>query len=147
LRRFLFTEGINMPFSQTRSASGLSDVLSELDTDDPLVCELKVFDGDARGKRHLASGINQAVQYAQDYGKTAAYLVIINLSGRALELPSDGASDAWPPHVEMAGVRVHLIAVRALPTATASKQGRAAPVVITRGDLIDAGTAAGNCSR
>ena len=134
LRRFLFSEGINMPFSQARSASGLSDVLSELDTEDPLVCELKVFDGDPREKRHLAIGVNQAVQYAQDYGKTAAYLVIINLSGRALELPSDGASDAWPPHVEMAGVRVHLIAVRALPTATASKQGRAAPVVVTRAD-------------
>jgi hypothetical protein len=139
LRRFLFSEGINMPFSQARSASGLSDVLSELDTEDPLVCELKVFDGDARGKRHLASGVNQAVQYAQDYGKTVAYLVIINLSGRPLELPSDGASDAWPQQVEMAGVRVYLIAVRALPTATASKQGRAVPVVVTRADLIDAG--------
>jgi hypothetical protein len=147
LRRFLFTEGINMPFSQARSASGLSDVISELDTDDPLVCELKVFDGDDRGKRHLASGLNQATQYAQDYGKTAAYLVIINLSGRALELPSDGAADAWPPQVEIAGVRVHLIAVRALLTATASKQGRVAPVVVTRADLIDAGGAVqdGSC--
>ena len=121
LRRFLFTEGIDMPFSQARSASGLSDVLSELDTDDPLVCELKVFDGDGRGKRHLASGVNQAIQYAQDYGRTVAYLVIINLSGRALELPSDGPAGDWPPHLEIAGVRVHLIAVRALPTATASK--------------------------
>ncbi len=74
LRRFLFTEGINMPFSQARSASGLSDVVSELDTDDPLVCELKVFDGDARGKRHLASGVNQAVQYTQDYGKAPPIL-------------------------------------------------------------------------
>lgn len=137
LRRFLFTEGIDMPFSQARSASGLSDVLSELDTDDPLVCELKIFDGDARGKRHLASGVNQAIQYAQDYGKTVAYLVIINLSGRALELPSDGRADDWPPHVETAGVRVHLIAVRALPTATASRQGRAAPVIVTRADLIN----------
>ena len=147
LRRFLFTEGLNMPFSQARSASGLSDVISDLDTDDPLVCELKVFDGEARGKRHLASGLNQAVQYAQDYGKSAAYLVIINLSGRALELPSDGTADAWPPQVEIAGVRVYLIKVRALQTATASKQGRVAPVVVTRADLVDAGVAArdGSC--
>ena len=35
LRRFLFAEGINMPFTQARSASGESDVLSALDTDDP----------------------------------------------------------------------------------------------------------------
>ena len=36
LRRFLFSEGISMPFSQARSASGLSDVLTDLATDDPL---------------------------------------------------------------------------------------------------------------
>ena len=30
LRRFLFSEGISMPFSQARSASGLSDVLTDL---------------------------------------------------------------------------------------------------------------------
>jgi hypothetical protein len=137
LRRFLFTEGIDMPFSQAQSASGLSDMLSELDTDDPLVVELKIFDGHGRGKRHLASGVNQAVQYAQDYGKTVAYLVIINLTGRALELPSDGPADTWPPQVEVAGVRIHLIAIRALPTATASKQGKAAPVVVTHADLIN----------
>jgi hypothetical protein len=139
LRRFLFAEGISMPFSQAQSASGLSDVLAELDTDDPLVCELKIFDGEGRGRQYLAAGVTQVVQYAKDYAKTAAYLVITNLSGRALELPSDGPADAWPPHVELAEVRVHLVAVRALPTVTASRQGKAAPVIISRADLIDTG--------
>jgi len=87
LRRFLFSEGINMPFSQAKSASGLSDVLTDLDTDDPLVCEVKIFDADNRGKRHLAAGVNQAISYATDYGKQVAYLLIINLSGRPLNLP------------------------------------------------------------
>jgi hypothetical protein len=140
LRRFLFAEGISMPFSQPQSASGLSDVLADLDTDDPLVCELKIFDGDSRGKQHLAAGVNQVVHYATDYGKAAAYLVIINLSGRQLELPSDGPAEIWPPNVELARVRVYLIAVRALPGTTASKQGRAIPVTITRADLIDTDT-------
>jgi hypothetical protein len=137
LRRFLFGEGINMPFSQAKSASGLSDVLSELDTDDPLVCEVKLFDAASRGKRHLATGVNQAVQYATDHGKNTAYLVIINLSGRPLSLPSEGGSTSWPPHIEVAGVRVHLIGVRALPTASASKQGKPAPITITREDLVN----------
>jgi hypothetical protein len=83
LRRFLFSEGINMPFSRAKSASGESDVLTELDTDDPLVCEVKIFDS-SRGKRHLASGVHQAISYASDYGKQVAYLVIINLSGKPL---------------------------------------------------------------
>lgn len=36
LRSVLFIEGINMPFSQAQSASGESDVLTDLETDDPL---------------------------------------------------------------------------------------------------------------
>jgi hypothetical protein len=137
LRRFLFSEGINMPFSQARSASGLSDVLTDLDTDDPLVCEMKIYDADNRGKRHLASGINQALQYASDHSKQVAYLVIINLSGRPLTLPSEDDPKIWPPRISVAGVRVYLIAVRALPTASASKQGRPAPVNVTYDDLVD----------
>lgn len=53
LRRFLFAEGINLPFAQAKSASGESDVLTDLDTDDPLVCEVKIFDADNRRKATL----------------------------------------------------------------------------------------------
>jgi hypothetical protein len=137
LRRFLFSEGINMPFSQAKSASGLSDVVSELDTEDPLVCEVKLFDAADRRKRHVGSGVNQIIQYAKDYGKNTGYLVIINLSGRPLSLPNENDPKAWPPHIEVAGVRIHLIAVRALPTVSASKQGKTAPITISRDDLID----------
>jgi len=138
LRRFLFSEGINMPFSQAKSASGLSDVLTDLDTDDPLVCEVKIFDGDNRSKRHLASGVNQAIHYASDYAKQVAYLLIINLSGRSLSLPSEDDPKIWPPRITVAGIRVYLIGVRALPpTASASKLGKPAPVGITYDDLVD----------
>jgi hypothetical protein len=137
LRRFLFGEGINMPFSQARSASGLSDVLTDLDTGDPLICELKLFDGASRGKRYLASGITQALQYASDYSKQVAYLVIINLSGRPLSFPAEDHAKTWPPSITVAGVRVYLVAVRALPMPSASKQGRPAPITISHDDLID----------
>jgi hypothetical protein len=137
LRRFLFSEGINMPFSQPRSASGLSDVLADLDTEDPLVCEVKIFDAASRGKRHLASGVSQATAYASDYGKQAAYLLIINLSGRPLTLPREDSPKVWPPRITIAGVRVYLLAVRALPAPSASKQGKPAPVTVTYDDLID----------
>jgi hypothetical protein len=137
LRRFLFSEGINMPFSQPRSASGLSDVLVGVDTEDPLVCEMKIFDAVNRGKRHLASGVGQALQYAEDYVKQVAYLVIINLSGRPLTLPSEDDPKSWPPRVTIAGVRVYLIMVRALPSASASKLGKPAPMTISYDDLVD----------
>lgn len=137
LRRFLFDQGLDMPFSQPKSASGLSDVIGDLNTDDPLVCEVKVFDADSHDKRGIASGVHQVVNYAQDYGKSAAYLVVINLSGRALELPTDGGDKEWPRFIDLGGVRVHLLAVRALPTVSASKMGKARPVTVTREDLVD----------
>jgi hypothetical protein len=138
LRRFLFSEGINMPFSQAKSASGLSDVLANLDTDDPLACEIKIFDADNRGKRHLAAGVNQAISYASDYRKQVAYLLIINLSDRPLSLPSEEDPKVWPPRITVAGTLVYLIAVRALPpAASASKLGKPAPVTITLDNLVD----------
>lgn len=137
LRKFLFSEGVNMPFSQAKSASGLSDVLTDLDTEDPFIGEVKLFDAGNHGKRELATGVNQATQYAQDWGKATGYLVTINLSGRALELPSDGPKGVWPPYLELGGVRVYLITVRALPAPTASQQGKPRPVLITREELIN----------
>ncbi len=137
LRRFLFDQGLDMPLSQAKSAAALSDVLGELDTDDPLVCEVKVFDADSHDKRGIVSGVHQVINYAHDYGKTSAYLVIINLSGRPLELPTDGSEKAWPRYVDLSGVRVHLIPVRALPVPSASKLGKAQPVTLTREALID----------
>lgn len=140
LRKFLFSEGIDMPFSQARSASGLSDVLTDLDTGDPFVGEVKLFDAVDHGKRELATGVNQAVQYAQDFGKSTGYLIIINLSDRQLELPTDGPDGGWPPYLDLSGVRVYLVAVRALPTASASKQGKPRPFPVTRKDLISRDT-------
>lgn len=134
LRKFLFMEGVNMPFSQLKSPSGLSDVLADLDGDDPLICELKLFCSD---KRSIVSGLHQAVHYAQDHSKTAAFLVIINLSGRPLDLPSDGPADVQPRYLDLSGVRVYLVPVRALPQESASKLGKASPVVLPRDDLIN----------
>jgi len=137
LRRFLFDQGINMPFSQAKSAAGLSDVVGELDTDDPLICEVKLFDTENHPKRGIGSGVNQVLQYAHDYRKNAAYLVIINLSGRALELPTDGDEKAWPRYIDLEGVRVHLVVIRALPVESASKLGKAQPVTVTKQDLVN----------
>jgi hypothetical protein len=59
------------------------------------------------------------------------------LAPHTLTLPSDGDPNQWPPFLDLAGVRVYLVAVRAKPIASASKLGKAAPVNITRNDLVD----------
>jgi hypothetical protein len=137
LRRFLFREGIDMPFSQAESASGLSDAVSNLNSDDPLICEIKLFDGKGRGKAHIASGVHQVQQYAVDFSKTVAYLVIVNISGQPLNLPTDGDEKVWPPYVDLGGIRVYLLPVRALRVASASKLGKAKATRITRDDLMN----------
>jgi hypothetical protein len=139
LREFLFREGFNMPYSQQRSPSGTSDVLSDLESDDALVCELKVYDGVNRDIGHLASGVTQALQYATDHRKHAAHLVIVNLTPRPLLLPSDGPETARPPYLDLPNVRVYLIQVRGLPRESASKQGKTEPLRIDRARLVGDG--------
>jgi hypothetical protein len=139
-RRFLFEQGIDYPFSQPASASGRADVVSGLETDDPLVCDVKIYDGDSRAIGYISEGVQQVLQYALDYGKTAAHLVIINLTDKDLELPSDGVTGEWPPRLEIAGVTAFLVAVRGKPRASASQQGRARPIRVSRDQLVGTST-------
>lgn len=136
LRRFLLEQGIDYPYSQPASASGLADIVSGLEDEDPLVCEVKLYDGDQYRVPYLAKGLNQAVQYAHDYGQTTAYLVIFNLSEDLLQLPTDDAGNSWPPRLDVAGVTVYLVAIRARPLPSASKQGKARPLVVERDALV-----------
>lgn len=137
LRRFLFKEGIDLPFTEAQSPSGESDALSGLHTEDPLVCEMKIFDGQNRGRRHVATGMHQSLLYAQDYGKSEAYLVIINVSGHPLQIEGDSEDKQWPPFIDLAGVRVYIVTVRARRLTSASKAGPPKASRLTRDDLTD----------
>jgi hypothetical protein len=136
LRRFLFEQGIDYPFSQPRSASGETDVVANIEGDDPLVCEIKLYDGGRYGKPYLAKGVQQATSYARDYGQATAHLVIVNLSAKMLKLPSDGDLGQWPPRIDIAGVTVFLIQIRGLPQGSASTRGTADVVTVTKNDLL-----------
>ena len=136
LRKFLFEQGVDYPFSQPVSASGRADIIADVETNDPLVCEIKLFNGTSYGVGYLAKGLNQANGYALDYGKTTAYLVIINLTDRMLELPTDGSSDDWPPKLIVGGVTIFLVVVQGKPLPSASKRGMASPLVVTRQQLV-----------
>ncbi len=136
LRMFLFEQGVDYPFSQPEGPSGKADVIALVDSDDPLTCEVKLFDGDRYGVSYLAKGVGQAVRYAEDYGKTAAHLVMFNLTGHALQLPSDDLDAGWPPRIDIAGVTVFLVVVQAAPRPSASKSGKAKAVEVIRSDLV-----------
>jgi hypothetical protein len=56
LRRFLFEQGIDYPFSRPASASGEADIIADLSTDDPLVCEVKLFNAGSYGRSYIGKG-------------------------------------------------------------------------------------------
>lgn len=141
LRKFLFDQGIDYPFSQPASASGEADVVSGLEGDDPLVCEVKLYEPDKRyGVPYVAKGFQQAISYAHDYGKNVAYLVIFNLTDHGLQLPTDEDAKPWPPRLHVEGVTVYMVTVHAKPRVSASRRGKSNPRVVQHHDLVDAQT-------
>lgn len=136
LREFLFLQGIDYPFSQPAGPSGKADVVVDPSGDDPLTCEVKLFDGDRYKASYIAKGLTQAVRYAEDYGQTTAHLVVFNLSEQTLELPSDDDEKDWPPRLEIGGVTVFLIVVPGRPRPVASKGGKAKPIRVDRSELV-----------
>lgn len=136
VRKFLFDQGIDNPIAQPRSASGEADMISDLDSDDPLIEETKLYDGKNYNIAYVSKGLNQAVQYAQDYGKDSAHLAIINLSDQNLQLPSDDDQSIWPPRIHTSNVTVYMVAIRAKPLPSASKRSRQPTKTVARDELV-----------
>lgn len=136
LRRFLFAEGIDYPFSQPKSASGKADVIAAVESDDPLVCEVKLFNDGSYGVPYVAKGLQQVVRYAHDYGKAVGHLVVVNLSEAKLVLPSDSADGSAPPRIVTQGVTVFLLVVQGRPLASASTERKSRTIDISRNELV-----------
>jgi len=85
LRKFLFDNGIEYPFSTPASASGRADIVASLHTPDPVIVEVKVFDGGSRGRGYLRQGFRQVHDYMTDYNKNVGYLVIFNVCDKDLQ--------------------------------------------------------------
>jgi len=88
LRKFLFDNGIDYPFSEPNSPSGNVDLIYGLETENPLTLEIKLF-GNNYGKNHIRKGFRQAIKYAKDYNQEYAYLFIYNLEDKILEIEND----------------------------------------------------------
>ena len=136
LRKFLFEQGIDYPFSAPVSPSGRADILANIDNEDPLVCEVKLYDAGQYSVPYVAKGFKQAVRYARDYHKVFGHLLIFNLSAETLDLPTDDASKAWPPRLEVGGHIIYMVVVQALPLESASTRGKLEPRRVSKHDLV-----------
>ena len=141
LRANLFEGGIDYPFSQPSSPSGKADIIALLDSDDPLVLEIKVFDPNrSKGKSHLRQGFHQVLRYANDYNQSLGYLVVFNSSDSQLVISSEASSEAeFPPRITYGGKTFFVIPIDIHPdTASASKEKPASRLVIDFRELVDA---------
>ena len=138
LRLYLFDQGIDHPFSTPKSASGRVDIASGLDTSDPLILEIKMFDKDkGYGKNRIRDGFNQALKYARDYNKSVAYIAVFVLDDVEIELADADDSKNWPNRILSNNCYYHFIFIYLNRDKTASKSN-IKKVTVTLDDLMGA---------
>lgn len=136
LRLFLFDQGVEYPFSTPSSTSGRADLVGQLETNDPLVVEIKFFDRTRKyGKNKIQGGFKQIIKYANDYNKSIGYLVIYNLDKAELNLKFSEETKTFPPRIIFNGKTFYFVVINILVTETASKGGKIEVIEITEGEL------------
>lgn len=134
LREYLFDQGIDYPFSQAESPSGRADVLSQLETNDPLVLEVKIFDPEmGYDKPYIKQGLVQCVKYCNDFNKDVGYLVVFNPSKADLRFKINENEN--PARVLVDGKKIFLISVDILPERLSASK-KSDTVEIKEDDLL-----------
>lgn len=122
LRQHLLREGIDFPFSQAVTPSGKPDIVVPDAEADPLPLEVKVYDPDrGRNDRWVRGGFAQSIEYAHDYRRADAYLVVFDMSLDGLSIAGED-TDTHLPVVRESGVSVFAVVVPLGPLQAASKR-------------------------
>lgn len=138
LRLFLFDQGIEYPFSTPTSASGRADIIGQIETDNPLVVEIKIFDRKkGYGKDRIKDGFTQIVDYANDYGKDIGYLVIYNMDKAELNLNFSEKNKIFPPRIIFNNKTFYFIIIKSGKNKSASKAGKIEEIEILEKELTD----------
>lgn len=136
LRLFLFDQGIDYPFSTPSSATGRADIVGEIETDDPLVVEIKIFDREkGYGKDRIKDGFSQIVKYVNDYQKDVGYLVIYNMDKAEINLNFLDKSNVFPPEISFNNKKFYFVIINCAMQSSASRSGVVQEVEISENEL------------
>jgi hypothetical protein len=83
LYAYLHDQGIDF-IIEPSSITGEIDLIAAQHTDDPLLLDTKIFDGEGRGKPYLLKGFNQIYTYTQQFNEPFGYLVIYKTTPKDL---------------------------------------------------------------
>lgn len=136
LRLFLFDQGIDYPFSTPLSGSGRADIVGEIDTEDPLVLEIKIYD-ETKGytKNRIKDGFSQIVKYANDYNKSVGYLVIFNMNNVEINFNMPNMDRIFPPSYFYNNKMFYFIVINCYDAVSASKTGTLKEVILASEEL------------
>lgn len=140
LMLFLFDNGIDYPISEPESPSGKSDIIANIDKKDAVVLEAKIFDRHKKyNKSYVKKGINQVIGYAENYGKSVAYLVIFNMDNKAKLRLNFKANENGIVSNELiyANKTIHISVLNVSPQPTASKLDTIEIIDITEADFLN----------
>jgi len=136
LRLFLFEQGIDYPFSTPASASGRADIIGEIETEDPLIIEIKIFDREkGYGKDRIKDGFSQIVKYANDYNKDVGYLVVFNMDKAELNFNFSDKTHIFPPSILFNNKTFYFVVIDSAIYETASKSGVIKEIEVTENEL------------
>lgn len=136
LRLFLFDQGIEYPFSTPKSASGRADVIGEIETNDPLIIEIKIVDKKkGYGKERIKGGFTQITTYANDYNKNVGYLVIYNMDDVEINFKFNNNSILFPPSFIFNNKTFYFVVINVATYNSASNTGKLKELIITEQDL------------
>jgi hypothetical protein len=136
LRLFLFDQGIDYPFSTPKSPSGRGDIIGSIDTNDPLIIEIKILDKEkGYGKNRVIDGFSQIIKYTNDYSKDVGYLVIFNTDAVEIDFSLKEKSNTFPPMVVFNNKTYFLITINLNREVSASKIGKTEAIIINESDL------------
>ncbi len=95
LYSYLYDQGIDFTIEPS-SITGEIDLIAAQGSEDPLLADAKVFDGDKRGKAYVCKAFNQIYTYTQQFNEPFGYLVIFRTTDRDLCFSLSTASHNIP---------------------------------------------------
>jgi hypothetical protein len=134
LYEFLFLQGIDFSIEPS-SASGEADLVNAQDSEDRLIADVKIFDGENKRKSYIISGFHQVLTYTRDYNQPFGYLVIFKTCERGLNI-SGSDQEQSIPMISMGGKTIFFLIVDIYQyEKTASQRGKLETVHLSPEDF------------
>jgi hypothetical protein len=136
LRRYLFDQGVDYPFSKPRTSTGDADIVGMIDANNPLIVEVKYYDGGDYKKNRILKGFTQIVNYTEQYNKNIGYLVVFNLTAVQINIESDDNTNQFPARVNFNNKDYYIVIVGLNFDKSASTLGKLKAEKVTKTELI-----------